>query len=72
MEYILIEKRFNLNGLTWTFEPEMTGSLRKNNNDWLQDGNYYPAWAMAYANIIHDGIIWSIEIAKTPIFNFSL
>ena len=59
-------------GLTWTFEPQMTDNLRENNNNWLQSGNYYPAWARAYANIIHDGIIWSVEIAKTPVFNFSL
>jgi len=59
-------------GLTWTFEPQMTDSLRDYNNDWLQSGSYYPAWSVVFANIIHDDIIWSVEIAKTPIFDFSL
>jgi len=59
-------------GLTWIFEPEMTESLRKYNAGWLETGNYYPAWAKAYVNILHSDIIWSVEIARTQNFNFSL
>ena len=59
-------------GLTWAFEPQMTDSLRADNNNWLHSGSYYPAWAVAFANIIHDGIVWSVEIAKTQMFDFSL
>ena len=59
-------------GLTWIFEPEMTESLRKYNAGWLETGNYYPAWAKAYVNILHGDIIWSVEIARTQNFNFSL
>ncbi|MCL2443482.1 MAG: hypothetical protein FWD13_08485 [Treponema sp.] len=59
-------------GLSWVFEPNMTNNLRINNGGWLESGNDYPAWAIVYVNIIHDDIIWSVEIAKTPEFNFSL
>ncbi|MCL2592008.1 MAG: hypothetical protein FWD82_01460 [Defluviitaleaceae bacterium] len=59
-------------GLTWVFEPQMTDNLRSNSNGWLESGNYYPAWAIAYANILHDDILWFVEIAKTPEFSFSL
>ena len=59
-------------GLTWTFQPQMTDSLRADNNGWLQSGSYYPAWSVVYANIVHDDIVWSVEIAKTSIFDFSL
>ena len=59
-------------GLTWTFEPQMTEVLRNDNGGWLEDGSNYTAWGTAYANIIFDDIKWCIEIAKTPEFNFSL
>jgi hypothetical protein len=55
-------------GLTWTFEPEMSADLR--NHDALQSGNFYTAWAMAAVNVIHDGILWSVDIARTPNFNW--
>ncbi|MCL2293671.1 MAG: hypothetical protein FWC36_02230 [Spirochaetes bacterium] len=50
----------------------MTENLRKNNGGWLETGTYYTAWVVAYANIIYDGILWSVEIAKSPEFEFSL
>ncbi|MCL2412150.1 MAG: hypothetical protein FWC97_10970 [Treponema sp.] len=59
-------------GLTWVFEPQMTENLRYNNNNWLEMGSYYPAQAEVFANIIYDNISWSIQIANTPEFNFSL
>ena len=60
------------NGLSWTFEPKLTESLREYNGGWLETDTHYTAWVVAYANIIYDDIAWSIEIAKTPEFNFSL
>jgi len=59
-------------GLSWVFEPYMTENLKINNGGWLESDNYYPAWVKVYVNIIHDNIIWSVEIAKTPEFNFTL
>ena len=62
-------------GLTWTFEPHMTTvNLRQLNseNNWLENDRHYPAWAEARVNIIYDDIAWSVEIAKTPEFIFSL
>ena len=62
----------SFDGLTWMFEPQMSDSLRINGGGWLQAGNYYSARVTAYANILHDDILWSVEIAKTPEFDFSL
>ena len=59
-------------GLTWVFEPQMTESLRRENAGWLETGSYYPAWGTAYVHIIYDDIKWSVEIAKTPEFFYSL
>ena len=50
----------------------MTEFLRMDNVGWLEAGSYYRAWGTAYANIIYDDIRWSVEIAKTPEFVFSL
>ena len=58
-------------GLSWTFEPEMSVNLMEH-NDWIESGADYTAWAEVRAEIIHDGILWSVEIAKTPNFTFSL
>ena len=58
------------NGLTWAFEPQMTNELK--NFEWLKNGNSYTAWAVAEINIIYDDITWSIGIAKTPEFTYSL
>jgi len=59
-------------GLTWTFEPYMTESLRRYSSAWLESGKNYPAWATAYVNIIHNGIAWSVEVAKTKEFTYSI
>jgi len=59
-------------GLTWTFEPQMTEDLRRDNSGWLETGSNYPAWAEARVNIIYDDIKWSVEIAKTSEFKYSL
>jgi hypothetical protein len=59
-------------GLGWTFEPDLTENLRNYNGGWLEIDTYYTSWVTAYANIIFDDIKWSIEIAKTPEFAFSL
>ena len=58
-------------GLTWTFEPHMT-AVNLKEIDWLESGKYYPAWTQVYVNIIYDDILWSVEIAKTPEFMYSL
>jgi hypothetical protein len=59
-------------GLTWAFEPQMTGDLRRyNDNGWLEIGSNYAAWATANVNIIYDDIKWSVEIAKTALFTFT-
>jgi len=66
-----IPEGLSSDGLTWVFEPQMsTFNLRS--GDWLEEGVNYPAWASAFVNIIHDEIIWSINIANTPMSNFSL
>ncbi|MDR1869993.1 MAG: hypothetical protein LBQ82_08410 [Treponema sp.] len=61
-------------GLTWEFEPQMTDALRSDSDDggWLEIGSNYSAWAEVYANIIYDDIKWSVGIAKTPEFIYSL
>ena len=59
-------------GLAWTFEPQMTENLAKDAGEWLESGVPHPAWVTAYVNIIYDDITWSVEIAKTPQFAFSL
>ena len=56
-------------GLHWDFEPQMTNDLREGKH--LQSGNY-SAYVTAYRNIIYDKITWTIEIAKTPEFIYSL
>jgi hypothetical protein len=59
------------NGLTWAFEPQMT-TVNFKNHEWLETGSNYPAWATARVNIIYDDIKWSVEIAKTSEFTYSL
>ena len=58
-------------GLTWTFEPHMT-AVNLKEIDWLVSGNHYSAWSQVYVNIIYDDILWSVEVAKTPEFTYSL
>jgi hypothetical protein len=59
-------------GKTWAFEPYWTDTLKKYNQDWLEIGSPYSAWATIHANIIYDDIKWQVEIAKTPEFAYSL
>ena len=58
-------------GLSWTFEPQMT-TVNLKEVDSLESGNHYPAWSEAFANIVYDDILWSVEIAKTPEFSYSM
>jgi hypothetical protein len=55
--------------LSWVFEPEFTDSLNEENA--LESGSY-PAYVTAFCNIIYDNIKWFVEIAKTPVFTYSL
>jgi hypothetical protein len=57
-------------GLSWTFEPQMTEGFK--DIEWIKNGVSYTAWATAEVNIIHDDISWTIEIASSPIFTYSL
>ena len=59
-------------GLTWVFEPQMKENIRESDIDWLESGANYLAWASAYANIIYNDILWSVEVSHTPTFDFSL
>jgi hypothetical protein len=65
-----IPEGLSSDGLNWTFEPRMSYEFQ--NVEYLKNGHYYTAWAIAEANIIYDDITWSIEIAKTPVFTYSL
>ena len=56
-------------GLTWTFDPEMTAHLREGR--YMESGSY-PAYVTARCNIIYNNIKWSVEIAKTPEFTYTL
>ena len=56
-------------GLTWTFDPPMTDSLKE--GGYLESGSY-PAYVTARCNIIYDNVRWSVEIAKTQEFTYSL
>jgi len=66
------QEGLSADGLTWTFEPEMTEGLRKDSGGWLESGVSYSAWVGAYVNIVYDDIAWSVGIARTPRFAFSL
>ena len=56
-------------GLTWVFDPEMAYILKE--NEYLERGTYL-AYVTARCNIIYDNIKWSVEIAKTPEFVYTL
>jgi hypothetical protein len=56
-------------GLTWDFEPFMTQYFYE--SGYLQRGDY-PVFIIAYCNLIHDDISWTVEIAKSGEFTFSL
>jgi DNA-binding CsgD family transcriptional regulator len=54
--------------LFWNFEPKFSKHLKEVG---VPKGNY-PAYTGASLNIIYDNISWLIEIAKTPVFTYSL
>ena len=58
----------NTDDLFWNFEPRFSKKLKETN---MAKGDY-PAYVTANLNIIHDNISWWLEIAKTPVFTYSL
>ncbi|MCL2722442.1 MAG: hypothetical protein FWD47_14020 [Treponema sp.] len=60
--------------LSWEFEPLVTNTLREDVvcMDWLESSTSNTAWAEVRVNIISGGVRWSIEIAKSPLFSYSL
>jgi hypothetical protein len=56
-------------GLHWDFEPQMTRGLIE--GDYLKTG-YYSAYVTAYRNINYDNVTWSVEVAKTPEFIYTV
>jgi len=56
-------------GLQWNFEPQMTNDLKESEH--LQNGTY-STYITAYRNIFYDNIKWTVEIAKTPEFIYSI
>jgi len=54
--------------LVWEFEPKFRKQLRENG---LTKGNY-PTYVGANINIVHNHVSWVLEIAKSPIFTYSL
>jgi len=58
----------NTDDLFWNFEPIFSKQLKETN---VAKGDY-PAYVVANLNIIHDNISWWLEIAKTPVFTYSL
>jgi len=57
-------------GLSWNFEPEMSDYLKEGSQ--IKSGVNYPAYFKAYSNIIYNDITWSVEIAKSKEFIYSL
>jgi len=57
-------------GLTWNFEPEMADYLKEGSQ--IKSGVNYPAYFTARSNVIYDNITWSVEIAKSKEFSYSL
>ena len=66
-----IPEGLSSDGLTWVFEPQMS-TVNLKEYDLLKEGEKYPAWASAFVNILYEDIIWSINIAHTPLGEFSL
>jgi len=56
------------NDLFWNFEPKFSEHLKEAG---VAKGDY-PAYVGASLNIIYDNISWLIDIAKTPVFIYSL
>ena len=66
-----IPEGLSSDGLSWTFEPQMSAAnLRE--SDWLEENTEYQAWGGSHANIMYNDILWAVEIAKTPEFIFKL
>jgi len=57
-------------GLTWNFEPEMADYLKEGSQ--IKNGVNYPAYFTARSNVIYNDITWSVEIAKSKEFSYSL
>jgi hypothetical protein len=57
-------------GLTWNFEPEMADYLKEGSQ--IKSGVNYPAYFTARSNVIYDDITWSVEIAKSREFSYSI
>jgi len=57
-------------GLTWNFEPEMSDYLKEGSQ--IKSGINYPAYFTAHSNVIYNNITWSVEIAKSKEFSYSL
>jgi hypothetical protein len=53
--------------LFWDFEPKFKEYLKEIS---LVNGDY-PTFVEANASIIHDNILWVINIANTPVFTYS-
>jgi len=58
----------NTDDLFWNFEPKFSKKLKETN---VAKGDY-PAYVTANLIMIHDNISWHFEIAKTPVFTYSL
>jgi hypothetical protein len=54
--------------LFWEFEPKFKKQLKENG---LTKGNYQ-TYVGANLNIVHNNVSWIMEIAKSPIFTYSL
>jgi len=54
--------------LSWNFEPKFREHLKEAG---VLSGDY-PAYVVANLIVIHDNISWYFEIAKTPVFTYSL
>jgi hypothetical protein len=69
-----IPQGLSTDGKAWTFEPEFTQGIKDDSvaMDWMEGGVNYSTCAEAMVNIIYDDIRWSVEIARTPEFTFSL
>ena len=55
------------NDLLWNFEPMFSTYLK---DVGIKNGNY-PAFVTAKLHITYNELLWMLEIAKTPVFNFS-
>jgi len=54
--------------LVWEFEPEFSEQLKENG---FAHGEY-PAYVGVNLNIIHDSVLWIVEVTRSPVFTYSL